>query len=318
MDSPGNDLESVAGAGRQRLQPDLLHHRQRLDHQLPVRADAEVRHHHDRGTSCCTPRWTSTPGRYLTGTPMDELTAETFDLTVRVASGEPSAGERAGHSQVSIWRELAAERPARRHLDHHRRPHAARAGDLPAKTATHRSRHSATCCRAPSRARRACWRPTAGRLPKQVGLILPTSLCSGQIALRLAAQAEAESWAAMRSAGWSRCRTPRAAGRSGGASEETFARTMVGYLTPPERPAGAAAGARLREDPQRLLPLPPGRGRRGSGPVRLGQHPGRRRHRRGQRPRSATGSAASASPAPRAGRRWPRRPDGRPRSPRRR
>ena len=43
-------------------------------------------------------------GRYLTGTSMADLTAETFDLTVRVASGEPSAGERAGHSQVSIWR----------------------------------------------------------------------------------------------------------------------------------------------------------------------------------------------------------------------
>ncbi len=32
--------------GRLRFQPDLLRDRQRLDHQLPVRADREVRHHH--------------------------------------------------------------------------------------------------------------------------------------------------------------------------------------------------------------------------------------------------------------------------------
>ncbi len=55
MDSPGNDLESIAGRGGVRLQPGLLHHRQRLDHQLPVRADAEVRHHH-RALRAALPR----------------------------------------------------------------------------------------------------------------------------------------------------------------------------------------------------------------------------------------------------------------------
>ncbi len=43
-------------------------------------------------------------GKYLDGMPLEELTQETLDLTVRIASGELSKGERAQHSQVSIWR----------------------------------------------------------------------------------------------------------------------------------------------------------------------------------------------------------------------
>lgn len=35
---------------------------------------------------------------------MDALARETYDLTLRVCAGERSAGERAGHAQVQIWR----------------------------------------------------------------------------------------------------------------------------------------------------------------------------------------------------------------------
>jgi hypothetical protein len=35
---------------------------------------------------------------------MDELGAETLDLVVDVASGHKSVGEKAGHSQVQLWR----------------------------------------------------------------------------------------------------------------------------------------------------------------------------------------------------------------------
>ena len=51
-------------------------------------------------------------GRYLTGTPMDELAAEAFEQTIAAVSGTPTAGERAGHSQVSIWRDWRQTRPA--------------------------------------------------------------------------------------------------------------------------------------------------------------------------------------------------------------
>ena len=72
------------------------------------------------------------------------------------------------------------------------------------------------------------------RAREQVGLVLPTSLCSGQIALRLADQAErgVTGRAGARRAP-SRCRTPRAAAVSAAPSEETYARMMIGYLAAP-------------------------------------------------------------------------------------
>ena len=44
-------------------------------------------------------------GAYLDGAPMEELGRETFERTLRAASGERTVGERAGHAQVSIWRD---------------------------------------------------------------------------------------------------------------------------------------------------------------------------------------------------------------------
>ena len=43
-------------------------------------------------------------GAYQDGTPMEELGQQMLDLTVNVAAGERSVGEKAGHSQVSVWR----------------------------------------------------------------------------------------------------------------------------------------------------------------------------------------------------------------------
>jgi altronate dehydratase len=44
-------------------------------------------------------------GAYLDGVPMDELGREMFERTIAAASGEKTVGERAGHAQVSIWRD---------------------------------------------------------------------------------------------------------------------------------------------------------------------------------------------------------------------
>ena len=104
MDSPGNDLESIAGqiaagcnmiffvtgngsitnfpfvptikivttSARYRLMPD----------EMDVNA-----------------------GAYLDGTPLEELGRSTLRLTIEVASGRLSVGEKAGHSQVQFWRD---------------------------------------------------------------------------------------------------------------------------------------------------------------------------------------------------------------------
>jgi len=173
-------------------------------------------------------------GRYLTGTPMADLTAETFDLTVRVASGEPSAGERAGHSQVSIWRNWKQSGPregisistdgrmSRQLADLPAEDRDAPLDGLPLAGLSSDARTAARLLQVDDRL-----------VPEAVGLILPTSLCSGQIALRLAAQAEVEKWAGDAVTRMVALPHTEGCGSSGGASEETFARIMVGYLLHP-------------------------------------------------------------------------------------
>jgi altronate dehydratase len=173
-------------------------------------------------------------GKYLTGTSMADLTAETFDLVVRVASGEKSAGERAGHSQVSIWRNWKQTGPregisittdgrmARQLADLPAEDRDAPLDGLPHPGLTSDGRTLVELLTVDNR-----------QVPEAVGLILPTSLCSGQIALRIAAQAELEKWAGDAVTRMVALPHTEGCGSSGGASEETFARIMLGYLLHP-------------------------------------------------------------------------------------
>jgi altronate dehydratase len=235
MDSPGNDLESVAGqvasgcnlifftTGNGSITnfpfvPTIKFVTTTTRYEL-LHAEMDV-----------------DAGRYLTGTPMDDLTAETFDLTVRVASGELSAGERAGHSQVSIWRNWrqTAPRPGisitpdgrttRNLLDLPPEDRDAPLAGTPIAAAAVPARELGAV---------RLLRVDDRIVPEAVGLILPTSLCSGQIALRLANQGEVERWAGDAVTRMVALPHTEGCGSSGGASEETFARTMLGYLLHP-------------------------------------------------------------------------------------
>jgi len=238
MDSPGNDLESVAGqvasgcnlifftTGNGSItnfpfvptlkfvtttpRYELLHHEMDVD-----------------------------AGRYLTGTPMDELTDEVFDLTVRTAAGQHTAGETAGHSQVSIWRDWKQS---------HARPGlsvGARGGALPLLTDFPDDERDAELDGLPLSAAPPGPAPVGvdtawtsleadGRTgSEQLALILPTSLCSGQIALRLAEEAEAHRWHTGAASRVVALPHTEGCGVSGGSAEQTYARTMVGYLAHP-------------------------------------------------------------------------------------
>lgn len=112
-------------------------------------------------------------GRYLDGEPMESLGAEAFRYAVAVASGQRSVGERAGHSQAQLWREwrqtgkLAG--PRRPEPDGVPLPSRA-APDAPAL---------------PDELR------PAARAVNRIGLIIPTSLCAGQIARLIAEKLDA-------------------------------------------------------------------------------------------------------------------------------
>lgn len=103
MDSPGNDLEGIAGQVASGCNLIFFTTGNGSVTNFPFVPTIKI--------VTTTGRYNLLPnemdvnaGAYLDGTPLDVLTEETLDLTIRIASGELSKGERANHSQVSIWR----------------------------------------------------------------------------------------------------------------------------------------------------------------------------------------------------------------------
>jgi altronate dehydratase len=116
-------------------------------------------------------------GRYLDGEPMEALGEEAFDYAVEIASGRRSVGERAGHSQAQLWREWRQTAKA------------AAAG----KRERVRPDGVPLACRA---IRGAPSLPHGLRQPaaatNRIRLIIPTSLCAGQIARMIADKLDAK------------------------------------------------------------------------------------------------------------------------------
>jgi altronate dehydratase len=176
MDSPGNDLEGIAGQVGAGCNLFLFSTGNGSITNFPfvptLKITTTTRRHqllvHEMDINA---------GRYLDGEPMEKLTAEAVDLLVATASGQKSRGEHAGHSQASLWRNWrqtdtsnVASIRARPVPDGHPLPvafdrQAARA-DSPELTAALVDGRFAT---------------------ERIGLVLPTSMCSAQIA-RLAAE----------------------------------------------------------------------------------------------------------------------------------
>ena len=164
-------------------------------------------------------------GAYLDGTPMEALGESMLDLTVDVASGERSVGEKAGHSQVSLWRDWKQTGPI--DLDPLLTESELKSGEpIPVDTSVidvnsdelqFRALHTENGCRT-----------------DQVGLILPTSLCSGQIAQMIAHRCnEREIGKEQGISRFVALPHTEGCGVSGGRSEEIYTRTMIGHLTHP-------------------------------------------------------------------------------------
>jgi altronate dehydratase len=223
MDSPGNDLESIAGqvasggnliffiTGNGSITnfpfvPTIKIVTTTTRYEL-LSADMDVN-----------------AGAYLDGMSMDTLGQQTLDLTRRVASGEQTCGERAGHTQVSIWRNW--QQTDGTQLQALLAKTLPKGQPIPLKP-EHRSHPS-------DEYTLRIYESHHQRTIDRVGLILPTSLCSGQIA-RMAANRLNEKGLAQ-TYGLSRFVSlvhTEGCGASGGPSEDLYARTMTGYLTHP-------------------------------------------------------------------------------------
>ncbi len=167
MDSPGNDLESIAGqiaAGCNML---FFVTGNGSITNFPYVPTIKIITTTER-YNLLSNEMDINAGAYLDNTPMDVLGADTLQLTVDIASGQLSAGERAGHSQVQIWRDW-------------RQTHAVNLTEFEHPAFTGEPLPINTAVQVPD-VRFPVFCTVRGYAADQIGLILPTSLCSGQIA----------------------------------------------------------------------------------------------------------------------------------------
>ena len=226
MDSPGNDLESIAGQVASGSNMIFFVTGNGSITNFPFVPTIKIVTTTGR-YEMLTKDMDVNAGEYLDGTPMEELGESMLDLTVNVASGERSVGEKAGHSQVSLWRDWKQTEPV--DLDALLTASELKSGEpllIDAVTETQRS--------VPTTLQFRALQTEAGYRTDQVGLILPTSLCSGQIAQMIAHRCNKQKIGEKQ--GISRFVAlphTEGCGVSGGRSEEIYTRTMIGHLTHP-------------------------------------------------------------------------------------
>ena len=228
MDSPGNDLESIAGqvASGCNLIVFVTGHGSVTN--FPFVPTLKVVTTSAR-FALLEQEMDVNAGAILDGTPLETLGARAFDLALEVASGARCAGERAGHSQVQLWRDWPQR--DRSALDALQREEAPKGEPLTVVSDLG--------------ARRWRWRSLRSErshASDAVGLILPTSLCAGQVARLIAARLDASPLAVgaagLRSGarGVSRFLAlvhTEGCGVSSGPSEALFVRTLLGYAVHP-------------------------------------------------------------------------------------
>jgi len=167
MDSPGNDLESVAGQVSSGCNMIFFVTGNGSITNFPFVPTIKIVTTTER-YELLSNEMDINAGLYLDGMPLDELGAQTLEYTLDVASGALSVGEKAGHSQVQIWRDW----PLTQAVD----PMAVRDETFSGKPLEIDTDVPVPDMTIP------VFENGDQLATEQIGLILPTSLCSGQIA----------------------------------------------------------------------------------------------------------------------------------------
>ena len=216
MDSPGNDLESIAGQVAAGCNMIFFVTGNGSITNFPFVPTLKVVTTSAR-YELLADDMDVNAGLYLDGMPMDDLGARMLEETLAVASGKPSVGEQAGHAQVQLWRNWRLD-------DEHTTSALEDSLDIEAYPGIP----------LPLAAGRSLPIPLAQPRSPDIGLVLPTSLCSGQIsqmaAARLNASGSHEQLGIRRFV--SLVHT-EGCGASSGGSEQLFLRTMCGHLMHP-------------------------------------------------------------------------------------
>ncbi|MFT4513903.1 MAG: altronate dehydratase [Planctomycetota bacterium] len=216
MDSPGNDLESIAGQVASGCNLILFITGNGSITNFPFVPTLKFVTTTGR-FELMSNEMDVNAGRYNDGMSMPDLGAETFDLVRRVASGERSKGEAAGHSQVSIWREWRQQDASQlQQLQSQPTPTGV---PLPAVAAQ------------PAQITFDAFATERGITSERIALVMPTSLCSGQVAELIAAELNSRGGPR---GGLSRfVALAHTEGCGAANSEELYLQTMVGHLRHP-------------------------------------------------------------------------------------
>ena len=227
MDSPGNDLESIAGQVAAGCNMIYFVTGNGSITNFPFVPTIKIVTTSKR-FALLSNDMDVNAGAYLDGTSMDDLGQQTLDLTLRVASGERSVGEKAGHAQVQLWRNWSQTDDSQLDVLLNQALPTGQAIPLshtsPAETANIDF----------SPYDFSLYKTENGLTLDQVGLILPTSLCSGQIARLIADKLNRQQLG--QDKGLSRFVSlahTEGCGASSGSAEDLYVRTMMGYLSHP-------------------------------------------------------------------------------------
>ncbi|WP_335962986.1 UxaA family hydrolase [Halalkalibacter kiskunsagensis] len=219
MDSPGNDLESIAGQVAAGCNLIFFTTGNGSITNFPFVPTIKVVTTTER-FELLSKDMDVNAGQYQDGLPMDKLGSQTFDLMLRIASGQKSVGEQAGHSQVQIWRDWQQTDDSQiKNLNNASVPNGI---PLPIRTDVE------------SENRDFSFSISNGGSRRQIGLILPTSLCAGQVANMITADLnEKRVGQPDHLSRFVALAHTEGCGNSGGNAEELYARTMVGYIHHP-------------------------------------------------------------------------------------
>lgn len=220
MDSPGNDLESIAGQVASGCNVIFFVTGNGSITNFPFVPTLKVVTTSER-YGMLSHEMDVNAGAYLDGESMGDLGSRMFDKMRQVASGELSKGEEAGHAQVSLWRNWRQTDTA--HLP------VTKAALVPDGTPLPLVSTAPTI-----KASYEGFAADTGYAADAVGLILPTSLCSGQIA-RMAAERFQEKGVGVGTSvtRYAALVHTEGCGVAGDENEEMYTRTMLGYLTHP-------------------------------------------------------------------------------------
>lgn len=217
MDSPGNDLESVAGQVASGANLILFTTGNGSITNFPFVPTIKIISTTERYNLIATDMDVNA-GRYQDGEPWDDLSNDTFDLALRVASGQRSAGEKAGHSQVQLWRNWHQTQAVR---------HSSSQPTAPSgKPLVIKARPSVD-------AMFTAYRTETGYASDQVGLVVPTSLCSGQIAIMLVDTLNSRPRKIDAVSRFATVVHTEGCGVSGGDNEALYIRTLLGHAAHP-------------------------------------------------------------------------------------